>query len=97
MVLSLNLFFENLNPLSSPVSSESAKGGTEVVDSLNTLSPLLATKRLLETMTVEEIRDLVGLRDFQEAQLDTELSKERPEEFNLPKVLGKKKKKKWRA
>ena len=71
--VSLNLFFENLNPLSSPVSSESAKGGTEVVDSLNTLSPLLATK-VLETMTTEEIRDLVGLGLPEAPIRSTELS-----------------------
>ena len=81
--ISLNLFFENLNPLSSPVSSESAKGGTEVVDSLNTLSPLLATK-VLETMTTEEIRDLVGLGLPEAPIRSTELSKE----FNLEEFLS---------
>jgi hypothetical protein len=75
--ISLNLEFLPLQPLDS--SGELASGGSKrIIDGINSLSPLVANK-VLESMTANEIRGLVGLQAEQggsELQPPTELSKE---------------------
>ena len=58
--ISLNLEFLPLQPLDS--SGELASGGSKrIIDGINSLSPLVANK-VLESMTANEIRGLVGLQ-----------------------------------
>ena len=75
--ISLNLEFLPLQPLDS--SGELASGGSKrIIDGINSLSPLVANK-VLESMTANEIRGLVGLNPEQggsDLQPPTELSKE---------------------
>ena len=57
--ISLNLEFEPLQPLDN--SGELTNGGSKrIIDGINSLSPLVANK-VLESMTANEIRGLVGL------------------------------------
>ena len=57
--ISLNLEFEPLQPLDN--SGELTNGGSKrIIDGINSLSPLVANK-VLESMTPNEIRSLVGL------------------------------------
>lgn len=61
--ISLNLEFVPLQPLDS--SGELASGGSKrIIDGINSLSPLVANK-VLESMTANEIRGLVGLNPEQ--------------------------------
>ena len=61
--ISLNLEFVPLQPLDS--SGELASGGAKrIIDGINSLSPLVANK-VLESMTANEIRGLVGLNPEQ--------------------------------
>ena len=61
--ISLNLEFLPLQPLDS--SGELASGGSKrIIDGINSLSPLVANK-VLESMTANEIRGLVGLNPEQ--------------------------------
>lgn len=75
--ISLNLEFVPLQPLDS--SGELASGGSKrIIDGINSLSPLVANK-VLESMTANEIRGLVGLNPEQggsDLQPETTLSKE---------------------
>ena len=57
--ISLNLQFEDLNPLDSEGDLTNNEG-SKVIEGINSLSPLVANK-VLESMTPNEIRALVGL------------------------------------
>lgn len=75
--IKLNLEFEPLQPLDN--SGELTNGGSKrIIDGINSLSPLVANK-VLESMTANEIRGLVGLMPEQggsDLQPSTTLSEE---------------------
>ena len=58
--VSLDLKFITLQPLDAQGEITDAAGGDEIIEALNTLSPLVATK-VLESMTPNEIRGLIYL------------------------------------
>ena len=69
----LDLYFERKKAFEEEVSSDVSVSATRVVDSINSLPPLVANK-VLESMTADEIRQLVGLNPT--PQSNTTLSKE---------------------
>jgi len=69
----LDLYFERKKAFEEEVSNDVSVSATRVVDSINSLSPLVANK-VLESMTADEIRQLVGLNPT--PQSNTTLSKE---------------------
>ena len=78
--ISLDLKFEGLNPLDAEGDLTNTEG-SKVIEGINSLSPLVANK-VLESMTPNEIRALVGLApeqggsDLAPAQLSAEISDE---------------------
>ena len=58
--VALDLYFESLNPLDAAGDLTTETEGSKVIEAINSLSPLVANK-VLESMTPEEIRSLVGL------------------------------------
>ena len=68
--ISLPLFFEELQPLTSDGDLAKTDEAEDTLNALNSLSPLVANK-VLENMSQDEIRSLVGLRKD-----DTKLSKQ---------------------
>lgn len=59
--ISLKLYFETLNPLDAQGDLTTTDEATKVTDAINMMSPLVAN-RVLESMTADEIRALVGLK-----------------------------------
>lgn len=59
--ISLKLYFETLNPLDAGGEITTTDEATKVTDAINMMSPLVANK-VLESMTSDEIRALVGLK-----------------------------------
>ena len=68
--ISLPLFFEELQPLTSDGDLAKTDEAEDTLNALNSLSPLVANK-VLENMSEEEVRSLVGLK-----KRDTKLSKQ---------------------
>ena len=58
--ISLNLYFDALNPLDSSGDLTTNNEKRRLLDSINNLSPLVANK-VIETLTPNEIRSIVGL------------------------------------
>ena len=58
--ISLNLEFKGLNPLDSTGDITNTSDNVKLLDSINNVSPLVANK-ILESMTANEIRQIVGL------------------------------------
>ena len=87
--ISLNLEFSPLQPLDN--SGELTNGGSKrIIDGINSLSPLVANK-VLESMTPNEIRSLVGLVPEQgesNIQSPTTLSSEVSELENYLNTIG---------
>jgi hypothetical protein len=69
----LDLYFERKKAFEEEISSDVSVSATRIVDGINSLSPLVANK-VLESMTPDEIRQLVGLNPTPQA--NTTLSKE---------------------
>jgi len=69
----MDLYFERKKVFEDEVIGDISVSATKVVDSINSLSPLVANK-VLESMTADEIRQLVGLNPTPQA--NTTLSKE---------------------
>lgn len=63
--ISLDLFFVTLQPLDMQGELTNETAGNDIIEALNSLSPLVATK-VLESMTPNEIRNLVLLPPKQE-------------------------------
>lgn len=59
--ISLNLFFKPLQPLDANNELTITEKSNTIIDGINSLSPLVANK-VLESMTADEIRSLVGLK-----------------------------------
>lgn len=59
--IALKLYFETLNPLDAQGDLTTTDEATKVTDAINMMSPLVAN-RVLESMTADEIRALVGLK-----------------------------------
>lgn len=59
--ISLNLFFKPLQPLDANNELTITEKSNTIIDGINSLSPLVANK-VLESMTADEIRALVGLK-----------------------------------
>jgi len=59
--IALKLYFETLNPLDAQGDLTTTDEATKVTDAINMMSPLVAN-RVLESMTADEIRSLVGLK-----------------------------------
>jgi hypothetical protein len=59
--IALKLYFETLNPLDAQGDLTTTDEATKVTDAINMMSPLVANK-VLESMTADEIRSLVGLK-----------------------------------
>lgn len=59
--IALKLYFETLNPLDAQGDLTTTDEATKVTDAINMMSPLVANK-VLESMTADEIRALVGLK-----------------------------------
>lgn len=58
--IALNLEFKGLNPLDSTGDITNSNESVKLLDSINNVSPLVANK-ILESMTANEIRQIVGL------------------------------------
>ena len=61
--ISLNLFFKTLQPLDANNDLTVTEKSNTIIDGINSLSPLVANK-VLESMTADEIRALVGLKSI---------------------------------
>lgn len=59
--ISLNLYFKTLQPLDANNELTITEKSNSIIDGINSLSPLVANK-VLESMTADEIRSLVGLK-----------------------------------
>jgi len=59
--INLNLYFKTLQPLDATNELTISEKSTTIIDGINSLSPLVANK-VLESMTADEIRSLVGLK-----------------------------------
>jgi len=59
--ISLNLYFKTLQPLDANNELTVTEKSNSIIDGINSLSPLVANK-VLESMTADEIRSLVGLK-----------------------------------
>ena len=59
--ISLNLYFKTLQPLDANNELTITEKSNTIIDGINSLSPLVANK-VLESMTADEIRSLVGLK-----------------------------------
>ena len=59
--ISLNLYFKTLQPLDANNELTVTEKSNTIIDGINSLSPLVANK-VLESMTADEIRSLVGLK-----------------------------------
>jgi len=59
--ISLNLYFKGLQPLDANNELTVTEKSNTIIDGINSLSPLVANK-VLESMTADEIRALVGLK-----------------------------------
>jgi len=59
--INLNLYFKTLQPLDAQNELTVSEKSTSIIDGINSLSPLVANK-VLESMTADEIRSLVGLK-----------------------------------
>jgi hypothetical protein len=59
--ISLNLYFKTLQPLDANNELTITEKSNSIIDGINSLSPLVANK-VLESMTPDEIRSLVGLK-----------------------------------
>lgn len=70
--VNLNLYFKTLQPLDAQNELTVSEKSTSIIDGINSLSPLVANK-VLESMTADEIRSLVGLKAAiqQEAPVET--------------------------
>jgi len=75
--ISLNLYFKTLQPLDAQNELTVSEKSTSIIDGINSLSPLVANK-VLESMTADEIRSLVGLKAAiqQEVPVETLSSEE---------------------
>lgn len=91
--ITLKLYFETLNPLDSAGDLTTNSDKKRLLDSINNLSPLVANK-VIETLTPNEIRSIVGLppeqggsdlapellsKDFKIAEALIELGEDEPE------------------
>jgi hypothetical protein len=63
--IKLNLFFKPLQPLDANNELTITEKSNSIIDGINSLSPLVANK-VLESMSAEEIRSLVGLKGIVE-------------------------------
>jgi hypothetical protein len=70
--ISLKLYFDNLNQLDAQGDLTTNKNASKVIESINSLSPLVANK-VLESMTSDEVRSLVGLKGAKEEETGQEL------------------------
>ena len=59
--ISLNLYFKTLQPLDAANDLTVTEKSNSIIDGINSLSPLVANK-VLESMTTDEIRSLIGLK-----------------------------------
>lgn len=59
--INLNLYFKTLQPLDAVNDLTITEKSNTIIDGINSLSPLVANK-VLESMTADEIRSLVGLK-----------------------------------
>lgn len=59
--ISLDLYFKTLQPLDATNDLTVTEKSNSIIDGINSLSPLVANK-VLESMTADEIRSLVGLK-----------------------------------
>ena len=59
--ITLNLYFKTLQPLDAANELTITEKSNTIIDGINSLSPLVANK-VLESMTADEIRSLVGLK-----------------------------------
>ena len=59
--ISLNLFFKPLQPLDANNELTITEKSNSIIDGINSLSPLVANK-VLESMSTDEIRSLIGLK-----------------------------------
>ena len=73
--ISLNLFFKTLQPLDANNELTVTEKSNTIIDGINSLSPLVANK-VLESMTTDEIRSLVGLKATIQQQPTQTLSEE---------------------
>lgn len=80
--IALKLYFETLNPLDAGGDLTTTDEATKVTDAINMMSPLVANK-VLESMTPDEIRGLVGLKP-----VPVQLKKEDVSDEVLNEVLG---------
>ena len=69
--ISLNLYFKTLQPLDAQNELTVSEKSTSIIDGINSLSPLVANK-VLESMTADEIRSLVGLKSAIQQELPVE-------------------------
>jgi hypothetical protein len=69
--ISLNLYFKTLQPLDAQNELTVSEKSTSIIDGINSLSPLVANK-VLESMTADEIRSLVGLKAAIQQELPVE-------------------------
>ena len=81
--IALKLYFETLNPLDAGGDLTTTDEATKVTDAINIMSPLVANK-VLESMTPDEIRALVGLKP-----VPVQLKKEDVSDEVLNEVLNK--------
>jgi len=80
--IALKLYFETLNPLDAGGDLTTTDEATKVTDAINVMSPLVANK-VLESMTADEIRSLVGLKP-----VPVQLKKEDVSDEELDKILN---------
>jgi len=73
--ISLELYFKTLQPLDANNDLTITEKSNTIIDGINSLSPLVANK-VLESMTPDEIRSLVGLKAAIQQQPTQQLSKE---------------------
>lgn len=69
--ISLNLYFKTLQPLDANNDLTITEKTNTIIDGINSLSPLVANK-VLESMTADEIRALVGLKSAIIPEVPTE-------------------------
>ena len=85
--ISLNLYFKTLQPLDANNELTINEKTNTIIDGINSLSPLVANK-VLESMTADEIRALVGLKSVIIPEVPTENLSTHEDCFNIDSFDG---------
>lgn len=85
--ISIKLIFKDLQPLDASNELTINEKTNTIIDGINSLSPLVANK-VLESMTADEIRALVGLKAVVVSEVPTQNLSAEDGSFNLESIIG---------